>query len=205
MKTFLSIAILAFPALAQGNNSQSGNAGGLVDARDELSSVTTYIQDREKKFAIQGKTFDMFGLPQNPRKAQQAQQARKVATAAPKVALPLQEIVDALPVTMIDPMSDKVVLRGAPPFSKGQTLELVYHGQKVVLIFEGSRANGAYFRDMKSRKLKLHRMMQLPKGIKPGNDKRLIAGGIRKQNDSQHQKIELNLTLPGGPRGPAPK
>ena len=204
MKIFLSIALLTSTSFAQEMSSKGEEVAAFIDARDELGSIETYIDGREKVFAIQGKSNDMFGLPQDPKKAQQVQQVTRAAVSEPTVALPLQEIVDALPVTMIDPAGDRVIMSGAPPFSKGQTFELNYRGRPVVLIFEGSRTNGAYFREMKSRKLKLHRMMKLPKGIKKGVHGQAIAKGINRVNPNQPEKFMLDINVSGGPGGPPP-
>ena len=204
MKNFLYIAIFATASLAQGNVLKSEGASELVDARDELGAISTYISGREQRLMMRGKDFDIFGRPQDPRRAQQANQAGKVAAVKQKVELPLQQIVDALPVTMIDTLGDRVVMSGAPPFKVGQTLELNYQGEKVVLIFEGARSNGAYFREQKSKKLKIHKMTRLAKGITKGNKETFIAGGIQKEGSNQPQKINLDMNMSRGPGGPGP-
>ena len=204
MKNFLTLVIFASTALAQGNSPASKEAVVVLDARDQLPAIANYIHGRKEHLAMRDRAYDIFGLPQDPKKARRAQQGSKVAAAKPKVELPLQEIVDALPVTMIDTLGDRVVMSGAPPFSKGETLELDYKGQKVILIFEGSRSSGAYFRDAQSKKLRAHKMTRLPKGIQQGNNKQFTAGGIHKEGSDGPKKIKLDLNFPPGPGGPGP-
>jgi multidrug efflux pump subunit AcrB len=165
------------------------------DARDHLNDIDRFIAQRKSSFAISGKKMDVFGLPQDPKKAQaEKEKVAKVAKAKPKPSVPLQKIVDALPVTLIDPVHDRVVLSGAPPLQVGETLELAYKGQTIMLRFEGSRSSGAYFRDMKSQELRLRQMTRLPKGISKGNTNQTGNDAIRKidLNKTQSFKIDLN-------------
>ena len=199
MKIFFYIAILASASFAQGSDPPSQQASTLIDARDHLGTIQSYIVGRERNLVMRDKSHCMFGCPQDPAKAKRAQQSNRVTGVQKKTELPLQEIVDALPVTMIDTLGDRVVMTGAPPFSKGQTLELDYKGEKVVLIFEGSRSTGAYFRDAKTKKLKAHQISRLAKGITQGAPKRSFAGGIHKEGSDGPKKITLDFTNSGGP------
>ena len=95
---------------------------------------------------------------------------------------------------MIDPLGDRVLLSGTPPIRKGETLELAYQGQKVLLKFEGARSNGAYFRDVKTKKLGLRTMTKLAAGIQKGNHTQKVPGAIREINLNQPQRpIPINL------------
>ncbi|MGJ8725557.1 MAG: hypothetical protein ACSHYB_13445 [Roseibacillus sp.] len=199
MKNLLYTLIFASASFAQAAEQKSGEMTLSIDARDELGAIDDFIEGRKELLAIQGKEFDMFGRPQDPKKAKLSKQKKVVAVVQPKPTIPLQRILDALPVTMIDPMGDRVVLSGVPPLSKGETLELAFQGQTVVLRFEGSRSTGAYFREMKSKKLGLRKMTRLPKGIKQGSHGQSIAGGIHEVDTSQPKNIKLDLNLPGGP------
>ena len=180
-----------------GANTQQPGESHLVDARDQLGTISKYIAERKANFAIEGMHMDMFGKPQDPKRAQVIQQQKKVAVTKTDTKIPLQEILNALPITMIDPLGDRVVLKGNPPMSKGETLALSFQGQSVILRFEGSRSTGAYFREMKTKKLGLRKMIRLPKGIKQGSHGKSLAGGIHEENSDKPRQIKLDLNFPG--------
>lgn len=179
---------------------QVGAESGLSDARDNLGTIDQFIANKKSLFAITGQKKDIFGRSQDPKKAAVEQRAKEVTAVKPKASIPLQQILDALPVTMIDPLGDRVVLTGSPPISKGETLELAFQGQTVMLRFEGARSTGAYFREMKSKKLGLRKMTRLPKGIKSGNQKMEIAEGVHHLIPNKPQNIKLDLNLGGSSR-----
>lgn len=169
---------------------------GLKDARDHLDKIDEFIATKRSNLVTNGATNGIFGRPQNPKKARVEKKTRVAAIEKPKAQLPLQKIVDALPVTLVDPVHDRVVLSGAPPLRVGEKLELAYEGRKVILKFEGSRSQGAYFREEMSKKLALHKMTRLPKGIALGNKSQKGSDAIRKidlNQGSQTIKVDLNM------------
>lgn len=173
---------------------QNSEDAGLSDARDHLGTISNFIADKKGRLAIRNQKVDMFGLPQDPKKAKAIQQQKKVEVAKIEPTIPLQKVLDALPITMIDPMGDRVVMKGAPPIRKGETLELAFGGQTIMLRFEGARSTGAYFREMKTKKLGLRKMKRLPAGIKRGIEpERPIAGGIHQVDENKPQTIKMDL------------
>ncbi|GHC40727.1 hypothetical protein [Roseibacillus persicicus] len=184
-KVFSILATFAIssPALAQGANASKGKV--LVDARDQIGAIQEYISQQKSKLAIQGKSTDIFGLPQDPKKAKAiAVATTKRTEVVKKPTLPLQRVLDALPLTMMDPVGNRIIINGSPPIKAGENLELAVGGETVLLRLEGVRSNGAYFRDMKTKKLGLRSMTKLPKGIQ--------RGGTRSNGPKEIQRIDLN-------------
>lgn len=184
-KVFSILATFAIssPALAQGANASKGKV--LVDARDQIGAIQEYISQQKSKLAIQGKSTDIFGLPQDPKKAKAiAVATTKRTEVVKKPTLPLQRVLDALPLTMMDPVGNRIIINGSPPIKAGENLELAVGGETVLLRLEGVRSNGAYFRDMKTKKLGLRSMTKLPEGIQ--------RGGTRSNGPKEIQRIDLN-------------
>lgn len=167
------------------------------DARDHLSDTAAYISEKRSKLTISPNGIDIFGRPQNLQKAKLANSNRgtnTVTPAAPKREIPFQNIVDELPITLMNPVDDLVILEGAGAIRAGQIVEFPYDGKPVQLRFEGVRAKGAYFRDLESRKLVLRSNKRLGEGIKAGN-KRSTAKGIRELATDRAAPIPIQLNL----------
>lgn len=182
-----------------GQNGASSSAVVLVDARDHIGSIQDYISQQKANLAIGGKEKDIFGLPQDPKKAK----ALEVATKAPerevkKPTLPLQRVLDALPLTMMDPVGNRVIVNGKPPLRAGENLELTVAKETLTLRLEGVRSNGAYFRDLSTGELGLRSMTKLPEGIQRGGVRPDGPKEIQRIDLDQPQAIKVNLDLANG-------
>lgn len=194
MKNFvLGVVFCSSLAFAQG---EANAEESLSDARDHLREIKTFIAGKKSALAISGQKMDMFGKPQDPQKAAVERKKKAVAVSNPQSAeIPLQRIVDALPVTMIDPLGDRVLMNGAPPIRAGETLEMAFQGQKLLLRFEGARSTGAYFRDVKSKKLALRKMTRLPNGVHRGIKATDSTDSIQKIEPDKAMTIKVDLDM----------
>ena len=195
METMKSLTQILF---LLGAFSIQGMAVEVEDARDHLANTRGFIATKRANLAIQSRAEDIFGRPQNPKKAREvaATQIKKVAPKARQI--PFTRILDTLPVTLMNPGSDLLILEGAGPIRAGRTIEFTFEGQPVQLRLEGVRTNGAYFRDLKSRKLHLLSNRRLPEGIKKGNQSPTDTNGIQKINPDRSAPIPIELNLAAG-------
>lgn len=183
--------ILTF--LLIGSSLLQGATDGFEDARDHLANTKSFITQKRSKLAIQSRSLDIFGLPQNPKKAREIEQKVHRQPVAQARRIPFQKIVDSLPVTLMNPGSDLLILEGAGPVRAGRTLEFSYEGKPVQLRLEGVRANGAYFRDLKSRKLVLLSNQKMPEGIKRGNQNAAKGDGIQLVGPDKAAPINIDI------------
>ena len=187
MKNKILTTILAGASLLQGSSDD------FRDARDHLGETKNFISQKRSKLAIQSRPLDIFGLPQNPKKVRELEKKVHAQPVAQARKIPFQQIIDTLPVTLMNPGSDLLILEGTGSVRAGRTLEFNYEGKQVQLRLEGVRANGAYFRDLESKKLLLLSNQRLPKGIKRGNKNSSEGNGIARVGSKNSAPIQIDL------------
>ena len=194
-------SFLVLSSLIALGQEEGNKVASIEDAKDFLGNTSSYVAKKRISLAIQSQTFDIFGKPQNPQKERQRIQVREkqVAQAPKEQSVPAQNIVDALQLTMIDTLNDQVILDGVGSVKAGQTLEFAIDGEAVAIRFEGARPQGAYFRDVRTKKLLLRPMTKLAQGILKGNQNSDDSKNIRgikptlEPKISEPIKVELNL------------
>ena len=186
-KTYILTVLLSACPLLQGATEVSN------DARDHLANTKSFITKKRSKLAIKSRSMDIFGLPQNPKRAREAQVNVQQRAVTQVKDVPFQKIVDTLPVTLMNPGSNLLILEGAGTIRAGRTIEFAYEGNPVQLRLEGVRSNGAYFRDLKSRKLILLSNQKLASGIKQGSGITPSGEGIQRVDLNKPASINIDL------------
>lgn len=173
------------------------------DARDHLDQIQTFVTHKRKLLAISSQSHDIFGRPQNPQKAAEIAQTRIQAPTQKKKAqkIPMQTIVDNFSLTLMDTANNLVIIKDNGAIRAGQTIAFDYQGEPVQLKLETVRSDGAWFRDVKTRKLFLSAAQKPRAGIQRGGNRSPSNFGIKRINSkgsrSEPVRIELNQTALG--------
>ena len=202
----LKLTIGALFVAVTSSFAQGGTAVS-TDARDHLGAVEQFVNAKKKELATARLQTCIFGCPQDPVKAR-----RQIAKEAPKrlqqarAEVPLSDVLNALPLTLIDPVGKRVIMTGAPPIKVGETLEVAFGSDVILLRLEEVRSQGAYFRDMKTKKVDLCSLSKLPSGISQNNGKGTAGNGIHRVSPNKPKSIKLDLGSANlASQGPPPR
>lgn len=191
-----TLLLLTSASLLGSTQGQDAATQVFKDPRDFLGSIESYISERKEGLAMKGRSRDIFGLHQDPvqAKAQEVASAPK-PVAFQKPAIPLQAVVDAIPITLVDSRNGRVVMQGSPPLNKGEVVEVAVGTETVRLRLEGVNANGAYFRDLKTQQLGLRSNRRQAEGIARIAGTREVPSSIQKIDLGQKQALKISVNL----------
>lgn len=161
------------------------------DPRDLLAYIPAYVQDKESKMLINSTDLDIFGLPQDLKAIEQKKAEAKERTVAKKAGPAINRVLVALPMTLIDPVGNRIVLDGGPPLRAGETLEVNFGGSNVRLRLDGVRSQGAYFTDLDTGDRGLRPMTRLAAGIAKAGGRTAPSQGIQLAGSNQPRRIEI--------------
>jgi hypothetical protein len=185
---FVLLAILTPPLAA----AEPGEDVKTIDARDRLADTANFIVERKGNLLIANRERDIFGLPQDIKKEEERQAKQGVAKKEPeKPTIPIARILQQIPVTMLDPAGDRLLLDGGPPLRAGETLEVVFGGETIRLRLDGVRAAGAYFSNVMTGEQGLCTMDRLPEGISRNGRASGAVDGIQRLNQSVPRTLNL--------------
>lgn len=163
------------------------------DPRDLLAYIPAYVQDKESKMLLNSAGIDIFGLPQDLKAVEQENVTAKRRTVAKKAGPAIDRVLGALPMTLIDPVGNRIVLDGGPPLRAGETLEVNFGGRNVRLRLDGVRSQGAYFTNLDTGDRGLRPMTRLASGIAKAGGRTAPSKGIQRAGSNQPRRIEVEL------------
>lgn len=195
MKTLRTLPILASSFFASLGLVGAQEVDLNDDPRDLLAHIPAYVQDKEAKMLLNSVEIDVFGLPQDLKAIEEKKAEVKQQVAQRKAGPAINQVLKALPMTLIDPVGNRIVLDGGPPLRAGETLEVSFGGLNVRLRLDGVRSQGAYFTDLDSGDHGLRPMTRLATGIAVAGGRSAPYKGIQNAGSQQPRRIEIEAPV----------